>query len=117
YSLLFALNALSMIVASQINGRLLVRRYPTALMSKALVALPVITLSTLVLALTGLLPLPVLLACLMGVMACQGFIGPNSGALALAQQGGRLGSASALLGTVQFLCATMIGFGVSLVRT
>nr|MBF0684203.1 multidrug effflux MFS transporter [Pseudomonas sp.] len=117
YSLLFALNALSMIVASQINGRLLVSRYPTAVMSKVLVALPVITLSALALSLADLLPLPALLACLMGVMACQGFIGPNSGALALAQQGGRLGAASALLGTLQFLCATVIGFGVSLVRT
>lgn len=117
YSLLFALNAVSMIVASQINGRLLVKSYPTELMGKALIVLPVITLSTLVLALADMLPLPALLVCLMGVMACQGFIGPNSGALALAQQGGRLGAASALLGTLQFLCATLIGFGVSMVRT
>lgn len=117
YSLLFAMNAVSMIVASQINGRLLVKSYPTELMGKALIVLPVITLSTLVLALAGMLPLPALLVCLMGVMACQGFIGPNSGALALAQQGGRLGAASALLGTLQFLCATLIGFGVSMVRT
>lgn len=117
YSLLFALNAVSMIVASQINGRLLVRQYPTELMGKALIVLPAVTLSSLVLALSDMLPLPALILCLMGVMACQGFIGPNSGALALAQQGGRLGAASALLGTLQFLCATVIGFGVSMVRT
>src|SRR5690606_448664 len=58
-----------------------------------------------------------LLVCLMGVMACQGFIGPNSGALAPAQQGGRPGAASALLGTLQFLCATVIAVCVRLVRT
>ncbi len=117
YSILFAVNALSMIIASQVNGRLLIHRHPSTLMRRALWLMPTVTVSSFVLALTGLLPLWLLLACLMGMMACQGFVGPNSAALALSQQSGRLGAASALLGTVQFACATVIGLGVSVLRT
>ena len=43
--------------------------------------------------------------CLIGYMGSQGFVNPNSAALALAEQGKRLGAASALLGTVQLSCA------------
>ena len=48
-----------------------------------------------------------------GFMACQGFIGPNSAALALGEQGHRLGAASALMGTIQMLCGALAGLAVS----
>lgn len=117
YSLLFAMNAISMIAASQINARLLILHQPALLLGRALLVLPVVTGASLVLALLGWLPLWLFLVCLMGMMACNGFNGPNSAALAMSQQSGRLGSASALMGTVQFTCATLIGLGVSVLRT
>jgi DHA1 family bicyclomycin/chloramphenicol resistance-like MFS transporter len=47
-------------------------------------------------------------------MACQGFVNPNSAALALSEQGHRLGTASALMGALQMLCGALAGFAVSI---
>jgi DHA1 family bicyclomycin/chloramphenicol resistance-like MFS transporter len=41
-------------------------------------------------------------------------VSPNSAALALAEQGKRLGAASALLGTLQLSCSALAGLCVSL---
>lgn len=113
YGLLFALNALGMIAASQVNARLLKKHYPVAVLRPVLWVQPVVAATGLALVSAGWMPLPLLLACLMGFTACQGFIGPNSAALALTEQVGRLGAASALMGTLQFVCATLIGLAVS----
>lgn len=113
YGVLFSLNAVGMIAASQINARLLKKRQPYTVLRPVLWLQPAISCFGLVLVLAGWMPLPLLLICLMGFTACQGFIGPNSAALALTEQVGRLGAASALMGTLQFLCATLIGLAVS----
>ena len=46
-------------------------------------------------------------------IACHGFVLPNTTALAMAPHGKVAGSASALLGTVQFVLASLLGALVS----
>jgi DHA1 family bicyclomycin/chloramphenicol resistance-like MFS transporter len=50
-------------------------------------------------------------------MASQGFVNPNAAALALTEQGKRLGVASALMGTLQMLCGASAGLSVSIWQT
>ncbi|KDB89977.1 transporter, major facilitator family protein [Bordetella bronchiseptica D756] len=102
------------IVGSQISARLLRKSAPATLQRRAQVALAVASLSALALALLGLMSLPLLMACLMGYMFSQGFVNPNSAALALAEQGRRLGAASALLGTLQLSCGALAGLIISI---
>ncbi len=102
FSLFFAVNALGIVVMSQVSG-LLVRRVP-----------PVrILLAGLVIAATGGVML--ILAAVAGlglfgiavgffmVVSSYGLVAPNAAALALADQPHQAGSASALLGATQFL--------------
>ncbi|AUL15033.1 multidrug effflux MFS transporter [Bordetella bronchiseptica] len=114
YGLLFGANAAALIVGSQISARLLRKSAPATLQQRAQVALAVASLSALALALLGLMSLPLLMACLMGYMFSQGFVNPNSAALALAEQGRRLGAASALLGTLQLSCGALAGLIISI---
>lgn len=117
YGAFFAMNALALIIAAQFNARLLRRRQPAAVLRPVLVVWPAISLVTVVLVMLSLLPLWTLVLSLMGYMACQGFIGSNATALALMRQGRRLGAASALSGTMQFLFGAVSGLLVSLWRT
>ncbi|HLS42713.1 MAG TPA: Bcr/CflA family drug resistance efflux transporter, partial [Paenalcaligenes sp.] len=113
FGMLFGLNAASLIVASQFSARLLNRHAPDKLLRWAQNVQLLFIFSALALTLSHSLTLVSLMVCLMGFMACQGFISPNSAALALAEQGHRLGVASALMGTVQMLCGALAGFAVS----
>jgi DHA1 family bicyclomycin/chloramphenicol resistance-like MFS transporter len=114
FGVLFGLNAAALIVASQVSARLLNRHSPDALLRKAQLTLVAMTLAALVLTLTGGITLLWLMLCLMGFMASQGFVNPNAAALALSEQGNRLGVASALMGTLQMLCGASAGLAVSL---
>lgn len=113
FGLLFGLNAGSFILAAQVSARLLNRFSPDTLLKWAQHIQLLFILSALTLTLSHQLGLASLMICLMGFMACQGFIGPNSAALALAEQGRRLGVASALMGTIQMLCGAAAGLAVS----
>ncbi|MBV7486959.1 multidrug effflux MFS transporter [Bordetella sp. BOR01] len=113
YGLLFGANAAGLIVGSQISARLLRTHTPLQLQRGALHALAAASLAMLALALAGLMTLPLLMACLVGYMFSQGFVNPNSAALALSEQGSRLGVGSALLGTLQLSCSAVAGFVVS----
>lgn len=112
YGWLFGSNALGMIVASQINRRLL-RRLPASRVlwrANGFNAGMGVLLGALVATGTGgfagiLLPLFLYIASL-------GFITPNSNALALAHQGARAGSASGLLGTLHFAMAALAALAV-----
>jgi DHA1 family bicyclomycin/chloramphenicol resistance-like MFS transporter len=114
YGFLFGLNAAGLIVGSQVSARLLRRLTPQTLQRRALVSLALASLAAVLLTLVGWMTLPVLMICLIGYMSSQGFVSPNSAALALAQQGKRLGAASALLGTLQLSCGALAGLCVSL---
>jgi len=113
YGPLFAFNAVVMIIASQINSRLLRRHHPVVLLRALFVVWPVLGLIILGLAAAGLLTFSILLASLVIFMFGLGIISPNGTAMALAFQGERLGSASALMGALQFLAGTLGGFAVS----
>ncbi|HET8596701.1 MAG TPA: multidrug effflux MFS transporter [Castellaniella sp.] len=114
FGLVFGLNAAALILAAQVSARLLNRRRPLELLIRSQFTLVLMTAAALVLTLTGWITLPLLMLCLMGFMASQGFVGPNAAALALAEQGPRLGTASALMGSLQMFCGALSGFAVSL---
>ena len=113
FGLLFGLNAAALIVAAQFSARLLERHPPLRLLNRAQGMLVLMTLCALALTLLDWITLPLLMLCLMGFMASQGFVGPNAAALALSEQGPRLGVASALMGALQMLCGALAGFAVS----
>jgi len=113
YGFLFGANALALILGSQISARLLRSRTPATLQRGAQHVLLVAALIALAIALSGQMTLAMLMVCLMGYMASQGFVNPNSAALALNEQGGRLGAASALLGTVQLTSGAIAGLIMS----
>jgi DHA1 family bicyclomycin/chloramphenicol resistance-like MFS transporter len=114
YGFLFGMNALSLILGSQISARLLKSHRPDKLLPWALRAMMTAGLCAFMLTLAGLITLPLLMLCMVSFMFCQGFVGPNSAAMALSDQGHRLGSASAMLGTFTISCGALAGFLVSL---
>lgn len=105
YGWLFGSNAAGFILVAQVNARLLAKRGPAFLLARTvwvylaagLVLLGISTLHT-----QALWPLLVpLFVCI----ASLGCIIPNASACAMSGQGARAGSASALLGCVQFSVA------------
>lgn len=113
FGFLFGLNAMSLILASQIGARLLNKYSSVKILSTAQNIQISLVLLGLLCTLFGIINVYGLMAMLMGFMACQGFINPNAAALALAAQGHRLGVASALMGTLQMLCGALAGLAVS----
>jgi DHA1 family bicyclomycin/chloramphenicol resistance-like MFS transporter len=105
FSVAFATNALGIGVAGQVNGRLIGRVRPIRLLATGLTAMAtgaVALLAVVALSRIGLLGI---LPSLFVVVASLGFIMPNATALALADHPRTAGSASALLGVLQFTIA------------
>ncbi|MCI2807181.1 Bcr/CflA family multidrug efflux MFS transporter [Eoetvoesia caeni] len=113
FGFIFGLGAAALILAAQVNARLLDRHTTEKLLKLALISVVVSSAAALALTLLGLLTLPLLMVCLMGFMASQGFVNPNAAALALSRQGMRLGVASALMGTLQMLFGALAGLAIS----
>jgi DHA1 family bicyclomycin/chloramphenicol resistance-like MFS transporter len=117
FSLIFGLNSLGLILMSQVGGRLSGRVPPVRLVVVGLFA----TLAGGGLMLAGAttgLGLPAIIAGLFVILSGQGLVLPGTGALALAAQPQRIaGSASALLGVLQFAlgacAAPLVGLGGS----
>ncbi len=109
YGWLFGLNALGLIVASQLNRALLRRVAETGILSRALVVTAAAGVLLLAAAWSGWGGLAGLLLPLFLYISSLGFVLPNVVAAALAPQGGNAGSASALLGTVQFGAGAAVG--------
>ncbi|HUS25113.1 MAG TPA: multidrug effflux MFS transporter [Candidatus Binatia bacterium] len=110
YSWLFGVNAAGLIAASQVNSVLL-RRMPAQVvlrhaLNTYLGAGVLMTLS----AVTGIGGLAGIVVTLWVCMASLGFTFPNSTAAAMAPFGDRAGSASALLGTLQFATAGAMSY-------
>ncbi len=107
YGWLFGANAFGLIASSQINRRVLAHRDAARILALAntINACAGIVLAIMASAriggLAGMLP-P-----LFCYLASLGFTFPNSAALALAEQGERAGSASALFGALQYSAATV----------
>ncbi|NXY98775.1 multidrug effflux MFS transporter [Streptomyces sp. BR123] len=106
FSLLFGLNSVGLILAGQVNGKLLVGR--VSLDKVLAVGLAVVTAASAALLLmatgvfgrVGLVPVA---AALFVLMSAMGLVLPNTNALALMRAPHAAGSASALLGTASFL--------------
>jgi DHA1 family bicyclomycin/chloramphenicol resistance-like MFS transporter len=115
FSLVFALNAIGLVVGSQINGRIVGRFGSPRLLTAGLVGVAVGGVAMLVLALASFGGLAGMLCCTVVVITSLGFIGPNATALALNDFPHAAGSASALLGLMRFSCgaavAPLVGLG------
>ena len=109
YGWLFGLNALGLIGASQLNRLALGRVAGAGILSRALYVTAAAGLALLIEAWTGAGGLPALLLPLFVYIASLGFVLPNVTAAALAPQGRNAGSASAMLGTVQFGAGAVVG--------
>jgi DHA1 family bicyclomycin/chloramphenicol resistance-like MFS transporter len=108
----FGINALGFIAASQINARLLRKTPLTTLLRRSLrlTAFSAAVLCVLALvAARDLPPLVPLLASLFVFMASLGLVNPNANAAAMASHGQIAGTASALIGAVQFAGASLSG--------
>ena len=108
YGGIFAMNALGLVACGQINALLVGRIAPARMLQfgVALAATAGLTLVAVVLA--GGIGLAGILPCLFAIVASIGFVGPNAMALALHEYPHAAGSASALLGTLQFLVGAAV---------
>jgi DHA1 family bicyclomycin/chloramphenicol resistance-like MFS transporter len=109
YGWLFGLNALGLIAASQLNRMALGRVSGASILSRAVWVTAAAGVALLAAAVTGAGGLPGLLLSLFVYIASLGFVLPNVTAAALAPQGRNAGSASAMLGTVQFGAGAVVG--------
>lgn len=106
FSLLFGVNSVGLVIAGQINGKVLVGRVgldkvlATGLATVTLSATALLLMSTGVFGEVGLWPVA---AALFVLMTAMGITLPNTQALALMRVRHAAGSASALLGTSSFL--------------
>lgn len=109
YALVFGFNAIGLIAASQISMWLLKRFTPWQVLSVAFLLNAVVGLALAGAGATGFGGLPVIIGLLFLSLACAGVIFPNIAAIAMAPFGAVAGSASALLGTVQFALGAVAG--------
>jgi DHA1 family bicyclomycin/chloramphenicol resistance-like MFS transporter len=115
FAWVFGANALGLIAASQINHALLARVGSGVLLRWALLSLAVwasVMLALAVFKVGGLwgVVIPLFIA-----LSSLGFSFPNATALALAHQTGRVGSAAALMGSLQFTLAAASGSAVGMI--
>lgn len=109
YGLFFGANAIGIITASQINRWLAGRVDAGRIVSIVLVVAMTAGLVLVVDAYTGAGGFAGILVPLFVFIACHGFVMPNTTALAMAPHGRVAGSASALLGTLQFVLGATAG--------
>ena len=116
FSAVFAANAAGFIAMSQLSGALVTRTGPRPLLLTGLALGLTAGVGLLAAVLTGA-PLPLVLAALFLLLSSVGFVAPNATALALADHGRHAGTASALLGLLQFVlgaaAAPLTGLGGS----
>ncbi len=108
YGWLFGLNAAGFILFAQINARLMRLHGPEFWLLRWVLFYVAAALLLLALALVGTRALWPLLIPLFAAIASLGCVLPNATACALAHQGANAGSASALLGSLQFSIAALV---------
>ena len=111
FSVIFGMNALGLVIVGQVNGRLVGRVSPTRLLVAGLIAtatggvalLSVVTIGGMgAMGAMGAIGLVGILPSLFVVVSSLGFVLPNATALALSDHPRVAGSASALLGVLQY---------------
>jgi DHA1 family bicyclomycin/chloramphenicol resistance-like MFS transporter len=115
FSLIFALNSIGLIAASQVNGRVVHRFGSARLLNVGLIGMTISGLAILVITILDVGGLGALLTCMFVVLTSLGLVMPNASALALNDFPQAAGSASALLGIMQFgvgaVVAPLVGLG------
>jgi len=109
----FGTNAAGLIAASQLNAWLARRHGARRVVSVVIPCAAVAGTALAAAAVTGLGGFPGILVPLFCFVACYGFTMPNATALAMAPHGAVAGSASALLGTLQFSVGAAAGDNIS----
>ena len=109
FGIFFGINAVGIIGASQINRWLAGRMDPRRIVRIVLPIAMAAGFGVLFSAYTGFGGLAGILVPLFCFIACHGFVMPNATALAMAPHGAFAGSASALLGTLQFVLGATAG--------
>jgi DHA1 family bicyclomycin/chloramphenicol resistance-like MFS transporter len=113
YGVIFAVNALGITAASQLNRVMLGRRSPRRMLFAGVAAQALAATALLVIVLAGGTGLAGILPCLFVSVASIGLVIPNATALALTDYPHAAGRASALLGMLQFtfgaLAAPLVG--------
>ncbi len=112
YSWVFGVNAFGLIAFSQVNGRLLRNKNPEFILKKVY---PFVALAGLLLFFIGFYNGPLWGMCigLFLFILNMGMVAPNAAASALSNQKKFAGSASALMGTIQFVIAALVSSMVS----
>ena len=101
----FGINALGLVLAAQVNARL-VRHFSSDAIIRQVLAIQVVSgISLFIGAWFGFLQLYGVAALLFVYVASVGCLFPNITAMAMAPHGARAGSASALIGVIQFTLA------------
>ena len=117
FGLLFAMNAVGLIAASQVNAHIVGRFGAERIMTRGLAGMAVSTALLLIVVTTRFGGITAVLICMFAAMSSNGFIGPNAIALSLQDFPDVAGSASALLGLSQFglgaVIAPIVGLGGS----
>jgi DHA1 family bicyclomycin/chloramphenicol resistance-like MFS transporter len=109
YGMLFGGSAAMFIISTQINPRILPRLGAPRVLRLALTGYVLAAAILLTLALIGVRSPAAVVLPVMGALACMGFVMPNTAVGALSRHAAQAGSASALMGTMQFVLAAMAG--------
>jgi MFS transporter, DHA1 family, multidrug resistance protein len=107
FSLVFAVNALGIIIVSQTSARLVGKTSPRRLLTLGFIGSALGSILLLLVILTDVGLIGILLAFFL-VVASIGFISPNATALAMTTHRGIAGSASGLLGVLQFSIGAVV---------
>lgn len=113
FGLYFGANAIGLMIASQVNRFLASRVPPEVIVRRVLPIAVAASLVLLVNAYTGFGGFAGILVPLFCFIICHGFTAPNTTALAMSPYGAMAGSASALMGTLQFVLGAASGSLVS----
>jgi MFS transporter, DHA1 family, multidrug resistance protein len=108
FSLAFGVNGAGLILASNLNGRLVGRLGAVRLFTFGAVGLAAGSVGLLLVLTTHAFGLFAVLACMFVVVSSNGFIAPNAMALALNDFPHAAGSASALVGVLQFSLGAIV---------
>ena len=103
FSAVFAVNSIGIVALGQLNGRLAGRVEPLTMLRVGVTTMAVAGCALFAVVAIGSLPLAALLVPLWVLVASMGLVFPNTTALALASHPEVAGSASALLGVLQFV--------------
>jgi DHA1 family bicyclomycin/chloramphenicol resistance-like MFS transporter len=114
FSLLFAMNAVAMIGGAQLAPTLVRRFGARRLIGPATAAYACFTVALLLANVLGLADLPVTVVLVFCSVGCLGFIMPPATMLSLEAHGAIAGTASSMMGTLQFTLGALSSFAVSL---